>query len=64
MAAVAVKFLKVKIPESMLFNETPQTQSYVTTIERKSRHLFYNGDKLFPDMSSEHVDAVIDAIYN
>lgn len=59
------QFIKVKIPESMLLSETPQAHNYVMTMDqRKSRNLFYTGDKLFSDMSSEHVDAVIDAIYN
>ena len=26
--------------------------------------LFYRGDKLFNDMESDHIDAVIDLIYN
>ena len=68
------KFISVKIPETMLMEtyEAKQsdfqheahdlTNSRLSTISTFS--LFYRGDQYFNDMENDHIDAIVDEIYN
>ena len=71
--------LNVKIPESLLLEaHFVMTESVPNEYEddhmigsemigssnKSLSGLFYRGDKLFNDMESDHIDAVIDLIYN
>ena len=72
--------LNVKIPESLLLEaHFVMTESVPNGLEdddhmigsemigssnKSLSGLFYRGDKLFNDMESDHIDAVIDLIYN
>jgi len=71
--------LNVKIPESLLleahfvmtesvpneYDDDHMIGSEMIGSSNKSLSgLFYRGDKLFNDMESDHIDAVIDLIYN
>ena len=67
--------LNVKIPESLLLEaqfvmaesvpmENDLGSEMIGTSNKSLSGLFYRGDKLFNDMESDHIDAVIDLIYN
>ena len=69
--------LNVKIPESLLLeaqfamaepvpieNDHVIGSEMIGTSNQSLSGLFYRGDKLFNDMESDHIDAVIDLIYN
>ena len=60
----------VKIPETLLLETNPDVEPRTTILPQQHEFnkvalfLFYQGDKYFADMDNDHIDAIIDDIYN